>query len=108
MSAASKSAAGFAEPSRLEPQQHDDPHLLQRRVEDLAQGFVAVTSELWIVKDRLAVLEQVLARHGIDAQREIDAFEPAGEFKTALDTERRAWAQRMIGALFPRGLPKTE
>jgi hypothetical protein len=83
-------------------------YLQARRIEDLAQGFVSLTSELWIVKDRLAVLEQVLDRHGIPAPSAVDAYTPEGEFKARLDAERRAWAQRMIAALFPRGLPKVE
>jgi hypothetical protein len=83
-------------------------YLQSRRIEDLAQAFVSLTSELWIVKDRMAVLEQVLDRHGIPAPRAIDAFAPEGEFKAQLDAERRAWAQRMIAALFPRGLPKAD
>jgi len=84
-------------------------HYLQaRRIEDIAQAFVSLTSELWIVKDRMAVLEQVLDRHGIPAPTAIEAYSPAGEFKSKLDAERRAWAQRMIAALFPRGLPKVD
>lgn len=83
-------------------------YLQARRIEDLAQGFVSLTSELWIVKDRLAVLEQVLDRHGIPAPSAVDAYTPEGEFKAKLDAERRAWAQRMIAALFPRGLPKVD
>jgi len=107
MTAASKQAS-VAGPSPLVPPLDEASYLLQRRVDDLAQGFMAVTSELWIVKDRLAILEAVLAKHGIDAKAAVDAFEPTGEVKQQLDAERRAWAQRMIGALFPRGLPQVD
>jgi hypothetical protein len=41
------------------------------------------------------------------AAEEVDRFEPDGEFRARLDAERRAWTQRMVGALFRRGLPKT-
>ncbi len=83
-------------------------YLQSRRLEDIAQAFVSLTSELWIVKDRMAVLEQVLDRHGIPAPKAVEAFMPEGEFKTTLDAERSAWARRMIAALFPKGLPKVE
>ncbi len=83
-------------------------YLQSRRLEDIAQAFVSLTSELWIVKDRMAVLEQVLDRHGIPAPRAVEAFTPEGEFKVTLDAERSAWAKRMIAALFPRGLPKVD
>ena len=82
--------------------------MVHQRVDDLAQAFVSVTAEMWIVKDRLAVLEQVLAKHGIPAPSAVETFEPSDSFKNQLDAERRAWIQRMIGALFPRGLPKAE
>jgi hypothetical protein len=84
-----------------------DEFLLRRRIDDLAAAHVSVLAELWILKDRQAVLEEVLARHGLVAAEEVDRFEPDGEFRARLDAERRAWTQRMVGALFRRGLPKT-
>lgn len=82
--------------------------LVHQRLDDLSQGFVSMAAEMWIVKDRIAVLEQVLAKHGIPAPAAVETFEPSDAFKAQLDSERRAWIQRMIGALFPRGLPKAE
>jgi hypothetical protein len=81
--------------------------LVRRRIEDLAQGFVSLASELWIVKDRIATLEQVLEEHGIPASR-ANNYEPAGEFKARLDAARREFARRTVAALFPRGLPKVD
>lgn len=79
--------------------------LLHRRIDDLAAAYVSVLGELWILKDRQAVLEEVLRRHDIPAADEIDAFEPAGAFKAQLDSERQAWVRRMVGAMFRKGLP---
>ena len=66
-----------------------------------------MAAELWVVKDRLAVLERVLDKHGIPAS-EIDTFEPDGEFKEQLATARKAYIQRIIASLFPRGMPKAQ
>jgi hypothetical protein len=90
-----------------EAQLRDLEFLIQRRIEDVAQGFVSVASELWIVKDRMAVLEELLAAKGVSAA-DIDRFEPTGEFKAKLDTARREYARRTVAALFPRGLPKVD
>jgi hypothetical protein len=79
--------------------------LLHRRIDDLAAAYVSVLGELWILKDRQAVLEQVLARHGIPAPEAVEQFEPDGKFKAELDAERQAWVRRMVGALFRKGLP---
>jgi hypothetical protein len=80
-------------------------YLLRRRIDDLAAAYVSVLGELWILKDRQAVLEQVLARHGIPAPEAVEQFEPDGKFKAELDAERQAWVRRMVGALFRKGLP---
>jgi hypothetical protein len=84
--------------------EHD--YLVRRRVEDLAQAYLSLASELWITKDRIAVLEHVLERHGIPAATAVDAVQPEGELKARLDRMRKQWAERIAGALFPRGLPK--
>lgn len=88
-------------------QQREVEYLVRRRIEDVAQGFVSLASELWIVKDRMAVLEQLLAQHGIPASP-IDEFEPGGAFKAQLDQARREFARRVIDGLFPRGMPKAD
>lgn len=80
-------------------------YLRQRRVDDLAGAYVSLLGELWIIKDRQAVLEEVLAGHGIAAADAIERFEPSGEFKQRLDSERQQWVRRMVGALFRKGLP---
>jgi hypothetical protein len=79
--------------------------LLHRRIDDLAAAYVSLLAEIWIVKDRQAILEQVLARHGIPAPEAVEQFEPEGKFKAELDAERKAWVRRMVGALFRKGLP---
>lgn len=106
--AAAAAEAARAATTAAENEAKELRYLQSRRIEDIAQAFVSLASELWIVKDRMAVLEQVLDRHGIPAPTAVDAFTPQGEFKDALDAERRAWTQRMVTALFPRGLPKTD
>ncbi len=79
--------------------------MLHRRIDDLAAAYVSVLGELWILRDRQAVLEEVLQHHNISATDEIDAFEPSGSFKSRLDSERQAWVRRMVGAMFRKGLP---
>jgi hypothetical protein len=107
--AASAPAAATATPLQLaERESAEVRYLLGRRVEDVATAFVSMAGELWIVKDRLAVLERVLERHGIPAPSSVDRYEPEPQFKERLDAERRAWVRRIVGALFPLGLPKAD
>jgi hypothetical protein len=92
--------AGSVQANKIE-----EDFLLHRRIDDLAAAYVSVLGELWIMKDRQAVLEQVLAQHNIPAAEAVEKFEPTGAFKAQLDAERQVWIRRMIGALFRKGLP---
>ncbi|HPF25067.1 MAG TPA: hypothetical protein P5528_13570 [Steroidobacteraceae bacterium] len=83
----------------------DREFLTRQRIEDLGQGFVTLAGELWVVKDRLAVMENLLDKHGIPAH-EIDTHEPDEAFKEQLAKARKAYIQRVIASLFPRGMPK--
>lgn len=80
-------------------------YLRQRRIDDLAGAYISLLGELWIIKDRQAVLEEVLDRNGIVAADAVERFEPGGDFKKRLDAERQEWIRRMVGALFRKGLP---
>ena len=42
----------------------------------LGLAILALTREIWVLKDRTMVLEEVLKTHGIDAACEIEAFQP--------------------------------
>ncbi|MFN7173164.1 MAG: hypothetical protein ACK4MT_00375 [Thermaurantiacus tibetensis] len=73
------------------PQFHADPGL------DHAMSMILVlATELAALKERQDTLEQVLARHGIDAEAEIEAFAP-----TEADLARReAWRQAFLARLY--------
>lgn len=83
-------------------------YLLRRRIEDIAQAYVSLASELWIAKDRVFMLEAVLEKHGLPVAAAVDTAAPDGELRKKLDAERRQFAQRAVGALFPTGLPKVD
>ena len=85
----------------------DRDFLNRQRIEDIGQGFVTLAGELWVVKDRLAVLEKLLDKHGIPTS-EVEKFEPDGDFKEQLAAERNAYIHRVIASLFPRGMPKAD
>jgi hypothetical protein len=71
------------------------PHQLDR----LGEALLALTGEVWILTDRMAVLEAVLARNGIDAAAEIDRFVPSPEMEKALDARRDKLIGTVLGAL---------
>lgn len=72
-----------------------DTHLGSASVEDLARMLLALTSEVWIMRDRMAVTERLLEQKFGLAAVEIDRFAPDADFSAELQTLR----DRVIGAV---------
>lgn len=63
-------------------------------VDRLLGVLMQLVGEVYVLRDRQAALEQVLARHGIDVAGEIEAGE------VALDAAARdAWVERILEPL---------
>ena len=46
------------------------------QVDNVARAVLALTRELWVVTDRLAIIETLLERDGVLSTAQIEAFEP--------------------------------
>jgi len=55
-------------------------------------------SELWILRDRVTVLEKILEDKGVVSREAIDQFAPTGDFAAELDEERDRFVRRVAGA----------
>ena len=65
------------------------------RIDDVAKSVLALTRELWVMRDRQIVTEAVLASRGIDLREELDGFQPDAALQAKLDAER----DRIIAAV---------
>ncbi len=65
----------------------------------VADAVLALTREVWVLRDRQMVLEKVLADHGIDAAAAIDDFTPDAAFQAQLDGERDRLIEAVARAL---------
>ncbi len=72
------------------------------QLDQFGEALVALTGEIWILTDRLAVLEAVLANHGIDAGAEIDRFVPLPEMETTLSARRDKLITTILAAFETR------
>lgn len=63
-----------------------------------AQLALTLARELWVVKDRLMVLEAVLAADG-KLRDQVDRFELKGDDKAAVDAERARFIGEVMAAL---------
>jgi hypothetical protein len=68
-------------------------------VDRLADAVLALTREVWVMRDRQMVLEAVLLQHGIDAAAAIDGFTPDAQFEAQLDAERDRLIEAVARAL---------
>jgi hypothetical protein len=63
---------------------------------------MALASELWVVKERLAGLEQMIAATGALSAAQIESFRPSGDFQKALEADRAQFLERIFIALKER------
>lgn len=78
-----------------------EPLLHPGQLDHLGQALLLLARELWITRDRLAVLEEVLAEQGVDVRDAIRDRQPSGALAARLEAERTAFAERLIAALAP-------
>ncbi|MFT4254602.1 MAG: hypothetical protein QM608_19210 [Caulobacter sp.] len=69
------------------------------QIDDLGEAILSLTREIWVLTDRVHVLEAVLESHGVLANAEIDAFQPGPELQAQLNAKRDAIVQNLLRAL---------
>lgn len=76
------------------------PYLSQSNLDDLGRMLFALLSEVWIMRDRMAMTEALLAKKGLLTSEEIEAFEPSAALMEEVDALRdRIIANVLGGAL---------
>ena len=76
-----------------------DRLLTPDQLDGLGLSMMTLAKELWVLRDRVAVLEKILENHGISARDEIDAFVPDKEFEEALAQERDKFITSVLETL---------
>lgn len=77
----------------------DRPTLHEGDVGQLGAAVIALTREMWVLTDRMMVLEAVLNRHGIDATAEIEAFQPDADMQARLDARGERLVANVINVI---------
>jgi hypothetical protein len=76
------------------------PHDSAVRADRATQLALTLARELWVVKDRLLVLEAVLASEGFAGlSARIDAFQPDEATRAAIDAERKRFIGEVTASL---------
>ena len=77
----------------------DRPTLTTDDLPGVGQALLTLTHELYILIDRIAALEAVLERHGLNVSQEIEAFKPDTRQQQQLNERGRALVARVSNAL---------
>ena len=75
--------------------------LLEARIDKLTQALLHVASELWVARDRQAVLERLLTDAGLGAPALIDGFQPDAVLAETLAAQREAFVAQILAYLAP-------
>lgn len=65
----------------------------------LGAAVLALTREIWVLTDRMMVMEAILARHGLDVGTEIEAFQPDEEMRRRMDAQGARITASVVDAL---------
>ena len=68
-------------------------------VASLGQAVLTLTRELWVITDRMHVMEAVLAKHGLDITDEITQHNPDSDLSDKLQQEGVALIERVLASL---------
>ena len=77
----------------------DRPTLTADDMPGVGQAVMTLTHELYVLIDRIAALEAVLERHGLNVSDEIEAYKPNEEQQKRLNQRGRALVARVTNAL---------
>ena len=75
-----------------------EPNLSSQELDAMGRTQTELLSELWILRDRVLVLEHLLVEAGILQQGQIDHFVPSPELMAQLDKDRDTLVARVVGA----------
>jgi hypothetical protein len=80
-----------------------DPPLRQiyepRHIDHVAEAVIGLTRELWVLTDRIAVMEKVMAERGLDLTEAIDAYVPDQAMQAELEAKRERLMRTVLTAL---------
>lgn len=82
----------------MAPTNSDLPYLGQNNIDDLGRMVIALLSEVWIMRDRMHILEDLLSQRGGPTFEEIDTHRPKGESLARLEAERKRLTHNVVAA----------
>jgi hypothetical protein len=64
-----------------------------------AAALLTMARELWVLRDRQRVLEELLAARGVVGAGDVDAWQPDASRQAEIDAECQAFVQRIVAGM---------
>lgn len=77
------------------------PHDAAVRRDRALQLALTLAQELWVVKDRLLVLEAALSSEGRSIHELVDRHQPDAQLRSVIEAERQRFISAVMGAMEP-------
>jgi hypothetical protein len=74
------------------------PYLADERFDQLARMMFQLLSEVWVMRDRMVVMEELLRRKGVTSAAELDGFVPDAALDARLEALRNEMVEAVLGA----------
>ncbi len=75
-----------------------EPYLGERELDRLMRINTSLLTEIWQLRDRMAIMEQLLEDKAMLAAGEIEEFQPSPEMNVTLEELRSQMIDRVIGS----------
>ncbi len=79
------------------------PYMGDAMLDTVIRMNTELMSELWILRDRVTVLEHMLEQKGVVDRKAMDDFVPTGELAKELLRERDAMVEKVVGGAWTQG-----
>jgi hypothetical protein len=75
-------------------------YLGSERADDLARMITELASEVWVLRDRVTIMEHVLEKNGVLTRHTLDTYVPDADLAEELAAARKELIERVLGAPF--------
>ena len=75
------------------------PILEDADMNGLGQAIITLTKEIWVLTDRLHIMEAVMAENGVDIVEQVKTYQPDEAMQAKLKVENEALIDRVLSAI---------
>ena len=79
------------------------PYTGDEMMDNLIRMNTELMSELWVLRDRVTILEHMLQEKGTISRKALDDFVPTGELAKELIRERDGLVEKVVGGAWMQG-----